>query len=200
MNPDQALARRNDYVLLRMADEGFISHGEAEEAAGRPLVVRGRQTRDRSIAPYFGEEIRKVLERDYGADALYEAGLRVQTTLDAGLQAAANLAIDRGLRRIDKRRSGYRKPERNVVAEGHAVNSFTTARWTQPMLAGDVVPAVVTAVPPRGGRRRAYPCRAARTGIASQGVFLDAARLSSRSLPGGRPDRGGNQCSAQRRA
>ena len=151
VNPDQALARRNDYVLLRMADEGFISDEEAEEAAGRPLVVRGRQTRDRSIAPYFGEEIRKVLERDYGADALYEAGLRVQTTLDAGLQAAANLAIDRGLRRIDKRRSGYRKPERNVVAEGHAVNSFTTARWTQPMLAGDVVPAVVTAVPPRGG-------------------------------------------------
>jgi penicillin-binding protein 1A len=38
-----------------------------------------------------------------------------------------------------------------VVAEGHAVNRFTTARWAQPMRAGDVVPAVVTAVPPRGG-------------------------------------------------
>ncbi len=151
VNPDQALARRNDYVLSRMAEEGFISREEAEEAAARPLVVRGQPTRDRSIAPYFAEEIRKVLERDYGADALYKAGLRVQTTLDAGLQKAANLAIDKGLRRIDKRRSGYRKPERNVVAEGHTVDSFAVARWAQPMRTGDIVPAVVTHVPTRGG-------------------------------------------------
>ena len=38
---------------------------------------------------------------------LYQAGLRVQTTLDAELQSAANEAVDRGLRRIDKRRTGY---------------------------------------------------------------------------------------------
>ena len=150
VNPDQALARRNDYVLPRMADEGFISREEAEEAAARPLVVRGQPTRARSIAPYFGEEIRKVLEREYGADALYEAGLRVQTTLDAGLQEAADLAIDRGLRRIDKRRNGYRRPERNVVTDGHDVDGFSTTRWAQPMHAGDIVPAVVTLVPPRG--------------------------------------------------
>ena len=151
VNPDQALARRNDYVLRRMADEGFISREEAEEAAARPLVVRGQPTRARSLAPYFGEEIRKVLEREYGADALYQAGLRVQTTLDAGLQKAASQAVDQGLRRIDKRRNGYRKPERNVVDEGHDANSFATARWAQPMVSGDVVPAVVTVVPPRGG-------------------------------------------------
>jgi penicillin-binding protein 1A len=150
VNPDQARARRNNYVLPRMADEGFITREEAEEAAARPLVVRGQPTPDRSIAPYFAEEIRKTLEQKYGADALYQAGLRVQTTLDAELQETANRAIDRGLRRIDKRRSGYRKPERNVVSEGHAPNRFTTARWAQPMREGDVVPAVVTAVPPRG--------------------------------------------------
>ncbi|MDA1184298.1 MAG: PBP1A family penicillin-binding protein [Acidobacteria bacterium] len=150
VNPDQTLARRNDYVLRRMADEGFITREEAEEAARRPLVVRGQSARTPSIAPYFGEEIRKVLERDYGADALYEAGLRVQTTLDAGLQLAANRAVDQGLRQIDKRRSGYRKPTRNVVAEGLAVDAFSVARWNQPMRVGDIVPAVVVAVPPRG--------------------------------------------------
>jgi penicillin-binding protein 1A len=150
VNPDQALARRNDYVLRRMADEGFITREEAEEATRRPLVVRGQPARTPSLAPYFGEEIRKVLERDYGADALYEAGLRVQTTLDAGLQLAANRAVDQGLRRIDKRRSGYRKAQRNVVAEGLAVGAFSTARWNQPMGVGDIVPAVVVTVPPRG--------------------------------------------------
>jgi penicillin-binding protein 1A len=146
VNPDQALARRNNYVLQRMADEEFITHEEAEAAAARPLVVHGQATPDRSIAPYFVEEIRKDLEEKFTADELYQAGFQVRTTLDAELQEAANRALDQGLRRIDKRRSGYRKPARNVMSEGHALDRFTTPRWTQPMLEGDVVPAVVTAV------------------------------------------------------
>src|SRR5687767_7501914 len=146
VNPDQALARRNNYVLQRMAVEGFITREEAEAAAARPLVVHGQATPDRSIAPYFVEEIRKDLEEKFTADELYQAGFQVRTTLDAELQEAANRALDQGLRRIDKRRSGYRKPARNVMSEGHALDRFTTPRWTQPMLEGDVVPAVVTAV------------------------------------------------------
>jgi penicillin-binding protein 1A len=71
----------------------------------------------------------------------------VQTTLDAGLQEAANLAIDRGLRKLDKRRSGYRKPARNVLAEKRTLDTFTTERWTRPILAGDIVPALVLDAP-----------------------------------------------------
>jgi penicillin-binding protein 1A len=150
VNPDQARARRDNYVLPRMAAEGFISSQAAAEAAARPLVVRGQSTPQRSFAPYFVEEIRKMLEQEYGADALYQAGLVVQTTLDVDLQQAANRAIDEGLRRIDKRRNGYRKPERNVLAEEQTLETFTTARWSQPISIGDIVPAVVTAAPARG--------------------------------------------------
>jgi penicillin-binding protein 1A len=150
VNPDQTLARRNNYVLARMVDEGFISEEDAKDAAARPLQLPGQPTPDRSIAPYFVEDVRKMLEQKYGADALYEAGLRVQTTLDADLQQVANTAIDRGLRRVDKRRSGYRRATRNVVAEGHDIGRFTVPRWSQPLRAGDIVPAVVTAVPARG--------------------------------------------------
>jgi len=155
VNPDQTLARRNNYVLARMVDEGFISEQDAKDAAARPLQLPGQPTPDRSIAPYFVEEVRKTLEQKYGADALYEAGLRVQTTLDADLQMAANTAIDRGLRAVDKRRSGYRRATRNVVAEGHDIASFTMPRWSQPLHAGDIVPAVVTAVPARGAKASA---------------------------------------------
>jgi penicillin-binding protein 1A len=146
VNPERTLARRNNYVLARMAEEGFITPDQAEEAAGRPLVLRGQPTPERSIAPYFVEEIRKALEQRYGADVLYQAGLSVQTTLDADLQEAANAAIDRGLRRLDKRRSGYRRPARNVLAEGRTLAAFTADRWAEPILAGDIVPAVVTVV------------------------------------------------------
>jgi penicillin-binding protein 1A len=154
VNPDRTLARRNSTVLPRMVEEGFITKEQAQEAAARPLVVQGAPVPDRSIAPYFIEEVRKHLEEKYGADSLYQAGLRVQTTLDADLQQAANVAIDQGLRRIDKRRNGYRRPARNVLAEGREIDRFTTDRWSRPILAGDIVPAVVTFVGSDGARVR----------------------------------------------
>ena len=146
VNPDATLARRNTTVLPRMVENGYITEARAREAATTPLVVVGHPAAEHSIAPYFAEEVRKKLEDKYGADALYQAGLRVQTTLDAELQEAANTAIDRGLRRIDKRRGVFRKPSRNVIAEGHQIESFIVERWNQPILAGDIVPAVVTFV------------------------------------------------------
>jgi membrane carboxypeptidase/penicillin-binding protein len=108
VNPKAALMRRN-YVLQRMAEEGFISDEESREAQERPLVLQGQPRPEPSVAPYFAEEIRKTLEQQYGADALYQNGLQVQTTLDAELQEAANRAVDRGLRALDKRHSGFRK-------------------------------------------------------------------------------------------
>jgi penicillin-binding protein 1A len=155
VNPERTLARRNNYVLPRMVEEGFITKEQAADAASRPLVLLGQPTPDRSIAPYFVEDIRKVLEQKYGADALYQTGLRVQTTLDVDLQEAANAAIDRGLRIIDKRKNGFRKPARNIAAEGRAIEKISMERWSQPILAGDIVPAVVTFVPgPSGASAR----------------------------------------------
>jgi penicillin-binding protein 1A len=149
VNPKATLMRRN-YVLQRMAEEGYISDEESKEAQQRPLVLQGQQRPEPSVAPYFVEEIRKSLEQEYGADALYQNGLQVQTTLDAELQEAANRAVDRGLRRLDKRHSGFRKV-RNILAEKRSLERFTTDRWNRPILAGDIVPALVTSVTPKGG-------------------------------------------------
>jgi len=149
VNPKATLMRRN-YVLQRMAEEGYITEEESKDAQERPLVLQGQQRPEPSVAPYFVEEIRKSLEQEYGADALYQNGLQVQTTLDVELQEAANRAVDRGLRRLDKRHSGFRKP-RNILAEKRSLERFTTDRWNRPMLAGDIVPALVISVAPKGG-------------------------------------------------
>ena len=149
----RALVRRN-YAIQRMAEEHLITPEEAQEAASRALVLLGQPTTERALAPYFVEEVRKVLEQKYGAKALYEAGLSVQTTLDPVLQQAANAALDRGLRQIDKRRIGYRRPARNVLTEKRTLATFATARWSQPVLAGDVVPALVTSVTRANGGAR----------------------------------------------
>ncbi len=144
VNPE-ATRRRRNYALDRMAVEGFISEDAATQAKQKPIDVSGDPTVQTSPAPYFLEEVRKHLEASYGAKALYESGLTVRTALDLRLQRAANQAIDRGLRRVDKRR-GFRKPGRNVIAGKLTVETFKHDRWARRMAAGDIVPAVVRSV------------------------------------------------------
>jgi penicillin-binding protein 1A len=147
----RATNRRN-VVLQRMADEHYITQAQADAAKRKPVVTRGQPTQPPGIAPFFVEEVRKHLERQYGAKVLYENGLSVRTTLDATMQEAANKAIERGLRRVDKRH-GYRKPKRNVLAERHTIEGFKDERWNRPILVGDVVPAVVVTAPKTGAAR-----------------------------------------------
>jgi penicillin-binding protein 1A len=116
-NPGQNVARRNTVVLRRMVAEGFITEALAAEAAAQPLDVQPAPAAGRALAPYFAEEIRQRLERSYGADALYQAGLQVQTTLDVGMQQAANAALERGLRAIDTPRAGARPPSRSQTGD-----------------------------------------------------------------------------------
>jgi penicillin-binding protein 1A len=144
VNMEAALRRRN-YTLGRMADVGYITHEQAEEARKKPIITRGEPAGQPSVAPYFVEEVRKELESRYGAKQLYENGLSIQTGLDMKLQEAATRALEDELRRIDRLR-GWRKPARNVISEGHKVDAFRHARWERPMHEGQVVPAVVSSV------------------------------------------------------
>jgi len=139
---DQAQARRN-YVLGRMAANGYISRNDATQAMARPVVLADASSPKDDIAPYFVEEIRQYLGKTYGAEALYSDGLTVSTTLEPRLQRAATTAVEQGLRRLDKRQ-GYRAPVRNVFVEGTSLSTFDHPRWRLPVAPGESVPAVVT--------------------------------------------------------
>jgi penicillin-binding protein 1A len=142
----RAALRRRNYALDRMAEVGFIPGADAEAAKKKPVEVRGEPNQAPTIAPYFLEEVRKHLEARYGSKHLYENGLAVQTTLSPQLQRAANRAIENGLRRIERRR-GYRPAKRrNLVDEKVALDTYRDSRWDRPIVEGDVVPAIVTAV------------------------------------------------------
>jgi penicillin-binding protein 1A len=147
----RATQRRN-VVLQRMADEHYITQAQADEAKKRPIVTRGAPTQPPGIAPFFVEEVRKHLERQYGAKTLYEAGLDVTTTLDANLQQLADKSLEHGLRAYDKRH-GWRRPSRNVLDEHHTIDGYKDDRWNRPMAPGDVVPAVVVMAPKTGAAR-----------------------------------------------
>src|SRR5436189_2778459 len=148
----RATQRRN-LVLQRMADEHYVTQAQADAAKQRPIVTHGQPTQPPGIAPFFVEEVRKHLEREFGAKALYENGLSVTTTLDVKLQEIANRALEHGLRQLDKRH-GYRRAKRNVMAEGQTIEGFKDERWTRPIAVGDVVPAVIVSVTKPAARLR----------------------------------------------
>src|SRR5436309_10976914 len=147
----RATQRRN-VVLQRMADEGYISQAQANAAKQKPIVTRGYPNQPPGIAPFFVEEIRKHLERQYGAKVLYENGLAVQTTLDPVLQEIANKTIEHGLRAYDKRH-GWRRQKRNVIAERGTIEGYKDDRWSRPIAPGDIVPALVVTAPKTGPAR-----------------------------------------------
>lgn len=109
--PDLVVSRRN-YVLRRMHEEEFIDQVLFESSTAQPLVVR-RPHRERALAPYFAEEIRKGVEERHGASAVFEHGLQISTTLDRRIQAAAEAALRKGLSELDHRK-GWRGPHARV--------------------------------------------------------------------------------------
>jgi penicillin-binding protein 1A len=119
--------KQRDRVLRRMLEEGFIKPEEYQRAVDQPLLVATQQAEE-VFAPYFAEDVRKYLETTYGATALYEEGLQVQTTLDPEIQRSADKAIRQGLARLDRRR-GWRGPIATLDAADLESQQLPT--WTQ---------------------------------------------------------------------
>jgi penicillin-binding protein 1A len=96
-------------------------------------------------APYFVEEVRRQLEREYGVDEVHGAGLRVYTTLDLDLQRAANKAVLDGTATYE-RRHGWKGHLENVLASGVSLDAYKHPDWTQTVTNGSYFHALVTDV------------------------------------------------------
>ncbi len=108
LHPEAALTRRN-WVIGRLAEDGYITKSQAEIAQAKPLLVVDRDNSGAFDAPYFAEEVRREIVARYGAESLYEGGLAVRTSVDPRLQALAEETLRDGLEAYD-RRHGWRKP------------------------------------------------------------------------------------------
>lgn len=143
-HPDRAKYRR-DYVLGRMLKEKFISPEQYRQAVNAPITLGTYKETAPRVGAYFTEEIRQYIENDekFGAENLYRSGLKVESTLDLQIQQIAEGALQRGLRRFDKRR-GFRKPTRNLVAEGLDPETYRDPSWSNDPYAIDrLYPAIV---------------------------------------------------------
>jgi penicillin-binding protein 1A len=137
--PDRAVKRRN-LVINNMLEDGKITAEEAGRAKVAPLRLNIQP--DTSPAPYFVEEVRRYLEKKYGADQVHEGGLRVYTSLDLDLQKAATRAVLDGLAAYE-RRHGWKGPSKSLVQTGESISKYQDPDWQQSLSAGDYVHAVV---------------------------------------------------------
>jgi penicillin-binding protein 1A len=99
---------RQQIVLTRMEDEGYIKQTEKEKALKAPLLLSSMR-KGMEANNYFIEYVRQYLEQKYGIETVYKGNMKVYTTLDRQAQFAAARAVQQGLKELDKRR-GWRGP------------------------------------------------------------------------------------------
>ena len=167
-----AAKERQETVLMRMQEEGYIKPSEKERAEKQPLhlsALRGNTESDN----YFVEYVRKYLEEKYGVDVVYKGGLNVYTTLDRKAQIAAAGALRDGLRDLDKRR-GWRGAMENRKVDVKKEMSKKVPADSLSATAGDMSSGIVLKVTAREaiikargvlGRLRIENARWARTTI-----------------------------------
>ena len=97
-NPDAAVWRRN-LVLDQMAAQGFLAAEEVARWKGEPVPTE-QADRVETQASYFVEWVRRILIDRFGGK-LNTGGLEIYTTLDLGMQAAAQAAMEAGWERIE---------------------------------------------------------------------------------------------------
>lgn len=95
-----AAKRRQEQVLRKMVELGFLSEEQAQAALRAPLTLRRTPVNAGLVgirAPYFVSYLLPFLVQRYGEERVYRGGLRVYTTLDVRLQELAQRVIAQGI-------------------------------------------------------------------------------------------------------
>lgn len=89
-HPEEGKARQEE-VLSRMKDQGYITASQQKKAVQEPLVFS--EIRDKIYAPHFVFYVKDLLIEKYGIEKVEQGGLSVTTTLDLDLQEFAQASL-----------------------------------------------------------------------------------------------------------
>ena len=91
---DYPLAKeRQATVLSRMRQLSWITPEEEKAAKAQPLLVGEVTSFRTSVAPYVTEAVVQELKEVFGHDAVLKGGMRVQTTVELGMQRMAEETV-----------------------------------------------------------------------------------------------------------
>ena len=143
-NPTRARERRDNYVLPRMAELGFVTQAEAQAAMAVPMHAKPHEPEVQVEAPYVAEMVRQEMLSRYGEDVLNQ-GYHVHTTIDGTLQTAANAAVRDGLHLYDHRHGWHGVEKKVELATGADIASIAReVAGISPQ--ANLLPAIITAV------------------------------------------------------
>lgn len=109
----EALKGRQEYALKRMADLGYITKEQAEEAKNVDVFAKLDPNKENISAPHFVMYVKEYLVSKYGEQAVAEGGMKVYTTLDWAKQLAAEKAVREG---VEKNAAKYKASNAALVA------------------------------------------------------------------------------------
>ena len=95
----EKLLWRKDYTLDVMAEMGYITKEQAEEAKAVDILakIQPEESQYKDIrAPWFVLEVKAQLEQKYGIKTMREGGFTIKTTLDLNAQNIATQAVSAG--------------------------------------------------------------------------------------------------------
>jgi penicillin-binding protein 1A len=185
INPQRA-KQRQQLVLRRMAELGYITAAQHDDAVKAPVRARREVSEYSMHAEYLAEMVRQALADQY-PEEVYTRGFRVYTTIRKVDQEAAYAALRRGVLEYD-RQHGYRTPEGYVELPANVGDDDFDELLAEHLDSDDLLAAVVLAADAK------HVQVALRTGekldIAGEGLRFAARGLDAKTAPQRRIRRG----------
>ncbi|EKD58310.1 MAG: hypothetical protein ACD_56C00150G0009 [uncultured bacterium] len=91
-----ALLARQKTALNRMAEQGYITAQQAEEAKSTDILAEISPKQNNISAPHFVMYVKDYLVNKYGEQSVEQGGLKVYTTLDWNMQQIAEKVVTEG--------------------------------------------------------------------------------------------------------
>ncbi|MGX9775878.1 Penicillin-binding protein 1A [Janthinobacterium lividum] len=187
VNPKRARMRQQ-YILQRMAQLGYITPEQYTEAKNEELKVKTDSSAFGVHAEYVSEMARQLVYEQFKEDT-YTRGLNVYTTITKADQDAAYIALRKGVMDYEKRH-GYRGPEAYIEipkTKAEADDAIETELADHPD-SDDIIAAMVLQASPKS--IQAVTSAGEEITITGPGLTFGAAWLSEKAAPNRRIKRG----------
>ena len=149
VNPKRAKVRQ-EYILRRMRDLGYIKPDEFEIAQNEPIQTKQTTYHQEFAvnAGFVAEMVRQEMYDRFQEDT-YTQGYSVYTTIRVQDQATAYAALRKGVMEYDQRH-GYRGPEGYVDLKKNNTEDLLDDALQEVLSSDELIPAVVQSVTSKG--------------------------------------------------
>jgi len=125
---------RRNLVLNNLKENKFIDENELLEFKKSKIKLKKRKIKLLNEANSYSEEVRRIINDNYGFKKLYAEGLAIKVPLDVNYQIHAQNALRKGIEDYD-RRHGWRGPITNKLNDKRWKNKIdnmkidSTLKW-----------------------------------------------------------------------